>query len=71
MPLPIPIILAAIEMVPKLFKSKTAGANVGVGAAITVLAQFGINASPELVSAIFVIVNVIMRMITKQPLSEK
>jgi len=71
MPLPIPLILAAIKLIPKLRKSKTAKVNVGVGAVITVLAQFGIDTSPELISAIFVIANFVMRMVTKKPLVEK
>ena len=71
MPLPIPLILAAIKLIPKLRKSKTAGANVGVGAVITILAHFGVDLPPEIISAAFVLVNIILRMITKKPLSEK
>ena len=71
MPLPIPLILAAIKLIPKLRKSKTAGANVGVGAVITILAYFGVDIPPEIISAAFVLVNMILRMITKKALSEK
>lgn len=73
MPIPalIPVILAVIKLIPKLSKSKTAGANVGVGAVITILAHFGIDMPPEIISAAFVLVNMILRMLTKKPLSEK
>ncbi len=71
MPLPIPLILAAIKLLPKLRKSKTAGANVGVGAVITILSYFGIDLPLEVVTAGFVLVNIILRMVTKKPLSEK
>jgi len=71
MPLPIPLILAAMKLIPKLTKSKTTGANVGVGAVITILAHFGVDMSPEVISAFFVLINLIMRMITNKPLSEK
>ena len=73
MPIPamIPIILAVIKLIPKLRKSKTAGGNVLVGAVITILAHFGVDMPPEIISAAFVLVNMILRMITKKPLSEK
>ena len=71
MPLPIPLILAAIKLIPKLRKSKTAGGNVGVGAVITILAHFGVSLTPEVVSAIFVVANIILRMFTNKSLSEK
>jgi len=71
MALPLPLILAAIKLIPKLTKSKTTGANVGAGALVTILAYFGVDMPPEVISAFFVLVNVIMRMITKKPLSEK
>ena len=73
MPIPalIPVILAVIKLIPKLGKSKTTGANVGVGAVITILAHFGVDMPPEIISAAFVLVNMILRMITKKALSEK
>ena len=73
MPIPalIPVILAVIKLVPKLRKSNTAGANVGVGAVISILAHFGVDMPPEIISAAFVLVNMILRMITKKALSEK
>jgi len=71
MPIPIALILAGLKLIPKLRKSKTAKVNVGVGAVITVLSQFGVDTSPELISAIFVIANFIMRMVTKKSLGEK
>jgi len=71
MPLPVPLILAAIKLIPKLRKSKTAKVNVGVGAVITILSQFGIDASPELISAIFVVANFIMRTVTNRSLGDK
>lgn len=71
MALPIPLILAAIKLIPKLRKSKTAGGNVLVGAVISVLAQFDINLEPEVISACFIIANVILRMITKKSLADK
>ena len=71
MALPIPLILAAIKLIPKLGKSKTTGANVLTGAVMTILNHFGINLDPEVISAIFVVVNLLMRMITKKPLSDK
>ena len=71
MPLPIPLILAAIKLIPKLRKSKTAGANVGVGAVITILSHFGIDLPPEVITAGFVLLNMILRMITKKSLSDK
>ena len=71
MALPIPLILAAIKLLPKLRKSKTAGANVGVGAVMTILAHFGVDLPPEVITAAFVVLNLLMRMITKKPLSDK
>lgn len=71
MAIPLPLILEAMKMIPKLRKSKTAGANIGVGAVVALLTQFGINLEPELVSAIFVIANIILRMLTKKSLIDK
>jgi hypothetical protein len=71
MALPIPLILAIIKMIPKLRKSKTAGANVLTGAIMTILNHFGINVEPEVISAVFVVVNLVMRMWTNKSLSEK
>ena len=73
MPIPamIPVILAVIKLIPKLRKSKTAGGNVLVAAVITILAHFGVDLPPEVISAGFVLVNIILRMITKKPLNEK
>jgi len=71
MPLSLPLILAALKLLPKLTKSKTAGVNVLTGAVMTILNHFGINLDPELISAIFVVVNIVMRMWTNKPLSEK
>lgn len=71
MALPIPLILAAIKLIPKLRKSKTAGGNVLVGAVISILAQFGVTLDPEVISAVFVLANLILRMITKKSLTEK
>ncbi|MBA7682334.1 hypothetical protein ES703_90684 [subsurface metagenome] len=71
MPLPIPLILAAIKLIPKLRKSKTAGANVGVGAVMTILAHFGVDLPPEVITACFVVLNLLMRVITNKSLSDK
>ncbi len=71
MALPIPLILAAIKLIPKLRKSKTAGGNVLVGAVMTILSHFGVEMSIEVVSAIFIVANGLLRILTNKSLSEK
>lgn len=52
-------------------KSKTVNYNILAGALVTITSQFGFPVSPELISAGFVILNTILRLITKQPLEDK
>ena len=52
-------------------KSKTINLNVLAGAVVTILSQFGVTISPEILSAGFVILNTILRLITNEPLEDK
>ena len=52
-------------------KSKTINFNVLGGAIVTILGQFGVAIPVEAVSAGFIILNFILRLITKEPLEDK
>lgn len=57
---------------PKFWKSKTINFNIIYAALVTIITQgFGINISPELIAAIGTLLNIILRAITKEPLSAK
>ena len=56
----------------KLFKSKTINFNVMVGAVYTIMTKgFGIELDPDLVNSILVLGNIILRIITKEPIWDK
>ena len=59
-------------MLAKFFlKSKTVMGNISVGVIVTILNLFGIDLPTELITAILVVMNLILRMVTKVPISEK
>ena len=59
-------------MLTKFFlKSKTVMGNISVGVIVTILNLFGIDLPVELITAILVVMNLILRMVTKVPISEK
>ena len=59
-------------MLAKFFlKSKTVMGNISVGVIVTILNLFGIDLPVELITAILVVMNLILRMVTKVPISEK
>lgn len=55
----------------KLLKSKTFDFNVIVAAVVTILSNFGVVVSVEVITAITTIGNIILRMITNKPISDK
>ena len=59
-------------MLAKFFlKSKTVIGNISVGAIVALLKLFGIEVPVEVVTAILVIMNLILRLVTKEPISDK
>lgn len=75
MPLPIPLILAGINLLGKAMKkapkSKTVGGNVLAAAIVTYLSKSGVDISPELVVWILAGVNILLRYVTKKPMMDK
>ncbi|MBC8508645.1 MAG: hypothetical protein H8D34_27620 [Chloroflexi bacterium] len=55
----------------KLFKSKTINFNALVPAIVALLAAFGVAVPTALVTAILVIGNMVLRMITKEAITDK
>ena len=55
----------------KYLKSKTINFNVLAGAIVPMLSAFGVAVDPTLITSILVIANIILRRITKEPLSAK
>ena len=55
----------------KLFKSKTINFNALVPAIVALLAAFGVVVPTALVTAILVIGNMVLRMITKEAITDK
>ena len=54
-----------------LLKSKTINTTVLAGALVTILNQLGVSIPVEAVSAGFVVLSFIMRLITNEPLEDK
>jgi hypothetical protein len=55
----------------QLFKSKTVDFNILAGAITTILGAAGVSIPANVVMAVFVVMNVILRIVTKKPLTEK
>jgi len=55
----------------QIAKSKTISFNALVPAIVVILGQFGVEVSTELAATIMSIGNIILRLVTKVPISEK
>ncbi len=60
-----------MNYVKQLFKSKTINFNALVPAAVAILAAFGVAVPATLVTAILVIGNMLLRMLTKEAIADK
>ena len=55
----------------KILKSKTIDFNILAGAIIGGLEAFGVSVPPEVVVPVFSLGNILLRLVTKEPISEK
>ena len=55
----------------QLLKSKTLDTNVLAGAVVAILSAFGVAVPVGVITSFFVVINVILRLITKEPISAK
>jgi len=60
-----------MNIIRQLLKSKTVDTNVLAGALVTILTACGVTVPVSAITSFFVLANIILRAITKEPLSAK
>jgi len=60
-----------MDLFKKIFMSKTVNGNIFMTIAIIVAQSYGYDLTPEKIAVIMAAVNVVLRLITKKPVSEK
>lgn len=60
-----------LSYINKLRKSKTINFNALAAAVLAVLRSVGVDIPPEVVESVLIIMNILLRMVTSEPISKK